>query len=187
MEDSHANDELARIRARFFAKTKWADEPHPILGTKCLLWTAWIRTAFGHGGFTFHGQAELAHRVAWILEFGAIPDEMCALHRCDNPPCVNVEHLFLGTQIDNIKDRDSKGRGVQVCGENHGNAKMTWEKVALLRERYSQGIGCPTLAKDFGIDGSTAWDIAMGHTWKNIKLVESAIDAVTPALAIQMP
>ena len=65
----------------------------------------------GHGRIHYNGRIQRAHRVAWELVYSPINEhEDCVLHKCDNPPCVNPGHLFLGTQLDNIADRDSKGR-----------------------------------------------------------------------------
>lgn len=114
---------------------------------------------------------EKAHRVAWVIANGEIPDNLHVLHHCDNPPCVRVSHLFLGTQKDNAQDREMKGRGVysfgeknghythpektprgdksgsrlhpeKYRGENGGLAKLTWEQVREIRRRYRWlGIG----------------------------------------------
>lgn len=79
-------------------------------GDGCWLWTASTRKN-GYGWFGGLDISEtFAHRCSWIYTFGAIPDGLCVLHRCDNPPCVRPDHLFLGTQYDNIKDMISKGR-----------------------------------------------------------------------------
>ena len=66
----------------------------------------------GYGRIRIDGVKQLAHRVSWIMHFGGIPKNMHVLHTCDNPSCVNPEHLFIGTHQDNMKDRDKKGRGV---------------------------------------------------------------------------
>jgi len=65
----------------------------------------------GHGQIHYKGKTVLAHRLSWELANGPIPEGLCVLHDCDNPPCINPEHLFLGTRVDNNLDRDSKGRG----------------------------------------------------------------------------
>lgn len=80
--------------------------PEPNSG--CHLWTAAV-TGKGYGKIT-DKSADLAHRVAYILFVGPIPDGLCVLHKCDMPSCVNPDHLFLGTRADNLADMDRKGR-----------------------------------------------------------------------------
>jgi len=109
MEESHDPTTLARFRARFFAKTKLATEIRPGMATPCLEWQA-SRLPRGYGRFGFAGKPELAHRVAWTFANGPIPTELCVLHKCDNPPCVAADHLFLGTNADNTYDMMAKGR-----------------------------------------------------------------------------
>lgn len=90
------------IRSRFEEKIKKEN---------CWLWTASTRGNNGYGGFRVNKTSiRLAHNVAYELYKGEIPEGQRVLHTCDNPLCVNPTHLFLGTQIDNIKDRDMKGR-----------------------------------------------------------------------------
>lgn len=75
----------------------------------CKLWPKSC-TPQGYGKLQVNGVTLLAHRVAWEEEYGPIPKGMCVLHHCDNPPCVNTEHLFLGTYLDNNRDMWAKGR-----------------------------------------------------------------------------
>jgi len=89
---------------RFWLKTRW----NPTIG--CLEWTA---GGYGNGYGKFHIKrvATPAHRIAWVLENGQIPGGLLVCHKCDNPPCLNVDHLFLGTYADNLADMEAKGRG----------------------------------------------------------------------------
>lgn len=75
----------------------------------CIEWTG-TRNAKGYGRRRFRGRTWMAHRVTWLQAHGEIPDGMYVLHHCDNPGCVNIDHLFLGTNLDNVHDRDGKGR-----------------------------------------------------------------------------
>jgi len=90
------------IRGRLLAHTRRTD-------TGCLEWTAY-RDRNGYGRISVWGGRQLVHRVAWIDANGPIPDGMCVCHHCDNPPCCDLTHLFLGTQSDNMADMASKGR-----------------------------------------------------------------------------
>lgn len=91
---------MTSTEARFWAKVDKTGD--------CWVWTA-ATNPKGYGQFYVEGM-RLAHRVSWILAHGPIPDDLCVLHRCDHPPCVNPAHLFLGTYADNNHDRDAKGR-----------------------------------------------------------------------------
>lgn len=86
----------------------------------CWIWTgAQGHHGYGRIGIGGHdGPTVLAHRVAWELSNGPVPEGLCVLHRCDNPPCVNPDHLFVGTQADNIRDCKEKGRMRNGRGNN---------------------------------------------------------------------
>ena len=76
----------------------------------CIEWTGYTIRC-GYGRTPANGKQTLTHRLAWELANGPIPDGLFVLHSCDNPPCCNIEHLWLGTKGDNNADRDAKGRG----------------------------------------------------------------------------
>lgn len=75
----------------------------------CMEWTG-AKSLLGYGRIKVNGRLELPHRLMWELVNGAIPDGLCVLHKCDNPPCINPTHLFLGTKSDNMQDAAAKGR-----------------------------------------------------------------------------
>jgi hypothetical protein len=128
---------------------------------------------FGHGVINAgDGKTVLVHRLAWTLARGPIPDGMEVCHSCDNPPCVNDSHFFLGTQSDNSKDMWAKGRGRRFpirYGERHHFAKMTEALVAALRSEYVKGSlthGSGALSRKYGIHYSTVCRIVRGETWR---------------------
>lgn len=96
---------------------------------ECWEWTS-NRTKLGYARIR---DRRTGHRVAWTLTFGAIPRGMCVLHRCDNPPCCNPNHLFLGTVLDNNRDRHRKDRSRGPQGEQNAAAKLTPADVLAIR------------------------------------------------------
>jgi hypothetical protein len=85
------------------------------------------------------------------LIYGEIKSNLCVLHRCDNRKCVNPYHLFLGTWLDNVRDRDRKVRGVFLYGENHGSAKLKDQEVLAIQILHKNGVKTIDLAKRYNI------------------------------------
>lgn len=144
----------------------------PIPESGCHIFTGG-KVGKGYGIAHDHGKHRLIHRASWERANGPIPDGMLVLHRCDVPACVNPNHLFLGTALDNNRDREKKGRGNQRSGADHPrpNAKLNFEMVAeikkILREDKSYGIG-RRLAKKFGIGETIIYAINAGRIWKHV-------------------
>ena len=108
----------------------------------------------------------LAHRVAWQLTYGEIPEGMHVCHRCDNPSCVNPSHLFLGSPFVNVHDMITKGRRVLVRGESSPNSKLTIDQVRWIRANSDRSTG--ELARQLAISRQSVRDVIAGRTWKHV-------------------
>jgi hypothetical protein len=107
------------------------------------------------------------HRLVYELLVGPVPDGLCVLHHCDNPPCCRPDHLFLGTRGDNAEDRHAKGRDYR--GPRPWATKLTAEQVAAIwREYRASGIGHKRLAKKHGVSASAVRHILRGQTWRHV-------------------
>lgn len=137
--------------------------------TSCWNWAARINE-WGYGEVWYKGRHCKSHRVSWELMHGEIPDGLCVLHTCDNPACVNPNHLFLGTNLDNMRDKVSKNRQSRLNGENHPLHKLTKEQVLAIRQEYSKGdVSLKTLSKRYGIGISTAGGIVTYRAWRELE------------------
>lgn len=147
------------LRERFEEKTQRAPNG-------CLLWTGSTDDC-GYGMLRLtRGPVRRAHIVAWFLATGAWPT-LCVLHTCDTPGCVEHAHHFEGTRAANNADRDAKGRHVALCGENHGNAKLSARQVSEIRRRLAgagRGMG-RNLAWEYGVSEYCISAIRVGRSW----------------------
>lgn len=161
----------------------------------CWLWRGYTNEA-GYGIIIEKNKhRRLTHRFSWELHNGPIPGGLCVLHRCDTPACVNPAHLFLGTHSDNHADMVNKGRHQHgdghyrrldpsrglygdanpsrqhperlAHGENHVNARLTWEQVRSIRREYAAGgTSLRRLAEDHGVAISTVHHVVRGRIWR---------------------
>lgn len=136
------------------------------IATGCWEWLGAV-THNGYGRFAFSPTKTVrAHRYSWVLANGEIQDDICVLHRCDNPKCVNPAHLFFGTHKDNAQDREVKGRGRDIAGYKHHFCKVTPNDVALIRRLYaSNEMSQRTLGKAFSISQAAISRIVLGQTY----------------------
>lgn len=146
---------------RFWARVK--------IGSKdeCWEWTG-CRIRNGYGRLGYKGKQHLTHRIAWELTNGTIPDGLCILHKCDNPPCCNPDHHFLGTKLDNMLDMRSKGRENYLTGEDHGSAKLNAVQVADILS-VGKSISSSEQAKKYGVSKSCIKHVWSGRTHKKVQ------------------
>lgn len=108
----------------------------------------------------------VGNRLSWMLYNGPIPNGLCVLHKCDNPTCVNPNHLCLGTKGDNAKDRDEKGRVAH--GEEHYKAKLTKKQVEQIRQLRLVGLKVTEIAKLFDVSKGHVSEIVSKKVWKRM-------------------
>lgn len=141
----------------------------------CWIWTAsTVRAGYGQFGVLYgigDTRIRLAHRVSWVIHNGQIPPGMYVLHKCDNPPCVNPEHLFLGTLADNNHDRDAKGRGGNhlLVGRNITSAVLSADDVRAIRRDAESGHSLASLARRYGVNPSTVSLLVARKRWKHVR------------------
>lgn len=140
----------------------------------CWEWTGY-RNREGYAMASSGGsRTELVHRIVYRLCVGDLPTGVCVCHRCDNPPCVNPAHLFLGTHRDNMRDAATKQRlrPRDSRGEKNPGAKLTEDDVRQIRAKAAAGEGTPgiqmQLANEFGVSTKTIALIIKRVTWKNV-------------------
>jgi hypothetical protein len=131
---------------------------------ECWLWTGTLVS--GYGTFWMAGRQFYAHRIAWELTYGPIPNGLWVLHNCpdgDNRRCCNPAHLFLGTHTDNMRDMVGKGR------HRAGRAKVTPAQVREMRDRYAAGgVFLRELAAEYGISTSQVFTIVRRQEWRGV-------------------
>lgn len=145
----------------------------------------------------------VASRVAWILTFGPVPDGLYVLHHCDYRPCCRPSHLWLGTYLDNARDREAKGQRVNfkapvMPGEAHPLARLTDDDVRAIRRGRAEGVPALVLAERYGVNRPTIYNIEAGRRWQHVlddvplpigtgsrrdKLTEDAVCAIRAAYA----
>lgn len=134
----------------------------------CWIWTGY-KGHYGYGKVTDDdGKQVRAHRYLYEMFKGKIPKGMNVLHKCDNTACVNPEHLFLGSQKDNVKDMMSKGRGgyKKFCGEAHHNRKLDMNKVKKMREMWeSKKYSQYQIASKFNISQQVVSKVVNYKAW----------------------
>lgn len=163
----------------------------------CWVFVGSDRTKTGHIRIRIRGKRKFVHRHSWELSKGPIPNNLCCLHECDNPPCVNPDHLFLGTRGDNNTDCMLKGRTAKgdkngthtrpetrsrgdahyartnperlAHGTRHGNAILTPAKIRRIRKLIAEGLVQREIAAIVGTERSNISYIKHNKGWKHVK------------------
>lgn len=131
----------------------------------CLLCISHHKTKSGHVQIRRNGKTQLLHRLIYSEKHGEIPDGMVVRHKCDNPSCVNIEHLELGTHAQNVSDRVQRNRS--AIGSNHGRSKLKESDVRCIRNDITSSN--QKLAKKYCVDAKVIRDIRQFKTWKHVK------------------
>lgn len=135
---------------------------------ECWEWQACRTSGAGklpYGLVVFGGRGQVAHRVSWQIVFGAIPHGQVVRHKCDNPPCVNPNHLELGSPLDNA--RDALDRNRYARGTAQGLAKLTEEQVLAIR-RLTLPINKAAVGRQYGVSRRVIYDLLLRNTWTHI-------------------
>ena len=158
---------------RFWSKVDQSDGPD-----SCWLWVAGCSPdgygAFGisnKGGGATPWRRVRAHRFAWTLLNGPIPDGLCICHNCDTPRCVNPSHLFIGTHADNVADKVAKGRarGGSPPGEANPRAKLSSADVLEMRDLYEAGsMSQAAIGSIYGVCQAHVSDVVRRQIWTHI-------------------
>jgi hypothetical protein len=151
------------VAERFWEKVARRDD------NECWEWTGATRQ-FGYGSMRGEKGTVSAHRFSYELHYGPIPDGMHVCHSCDNPPCVNPGHLFLGDGLANTRDMDSKGRRMNPDrkGEFHSQAKLTASQVIKIRQLAQEGKTSAELGRQYKMADSTIRAIVRRRLWRHI-------------------
>ena len=148
---------------------------------QCWPWVGYV-TRFGYGSVTWHSKPQMAHRVAFFLTKGAIPDGLLVRHKCDNARCCNPSHLELGTTQDNVADRVARNRSAfgkkngahtkperHPKGERQANAKLKDVDIPVIRDLFASGHTIAAVARLYGMGETPIRNIRNGTAWKHVK------------------
>jgi hypothetical protein len=135
----------------------------------CWVWQGPFMRHNNYGVFCYDRTNRLAHRASYEFHTGVRPPKgMLVCHRCDNPPCVNPAHLFLGTYADNARDMRAKGRGNDARGERSPSAKLTEQEVTTIKARLAAGETRAAIARDYPVHYTTIHAIYVGEHWTHL-------------------
>ncbi len=133
--------------------------------TKCWIWPG-VKDSEGYG----RTKGKLVHRIIYeLLYLSSFIKELCVLHKCDTPSCIRPSHLYQGTQKDNARDRQERGRNngaLFQVGEFNCNARFTWKQIKQINKKLKQGYSAYKISKELGCTKKTISMIRDGVTWR---------------------
>lgn len=142
----------------------YTDESSP---DECWPWTGALNK-FGYGVFGYKGRSQLAHRMTYAVKVGDIPEDRVVMHTCNNPKCVNPNHLRLGTQGENVRDMFQKGRALRPTGELHHRSKLTADQVLEIRQLAESGVPRREIVERYPVNLTAIGRIINRQTWKDL-------------------
>jgi hypothetical protein len=142
---------------------------------ECWEWVGGARDGRGYGAFCCAGRILIATRLAWVIEHGSVPVDKHVLHTCDNPPCCNPAHHYLGTHRDNVRDRTARRRMPPRRGPDNHNAKLTDAQAQEIIRRRLAGESSGALSREFGIAQPSVCAMALGKRY--VAAYEAVIDS----------
>lgn len=158
----------ARMMGALLARSEWIND--------CLVWQGALDGS-GYGAIKFEGILYKVHRLGFFCHTGEQP-KLSVLHRCDNKPCWAEEHLFEGTQQDNVDDMIAKGRDHFInppIGSNNGGARLNEEKVIAIKQLLRTDCTQAHIARLYGVNITTINKIYKGRSWLHVKEMEHAV------------